>query len=112
MSVFIDKAENALGRMKLCHMLADSLDELMVMADRIGVDRKWYQGFDKASCPHFDIAKSKRASAVQNGAIEVDRRQLAAIIGRIKSRAIVAIQSGQPHGWDAAEAITSRGRSG
>jgi hypothetical protein len=50
------------------------------MADRIGVQRKWFQrpawtgvpGMD-ASWEHFDIAQSKRALAIAAGAIETDK---------------------------------------
>lgn len=99
MSVYVDTSENKFGRLVMCHMLADSLDELMAMADRIGVDRKWYQGFEKASCPHFDIAKTKRALAIQNGAIEADRRTLGALMKTIKGHALARVRRGEPHGW-------------
>ena len=64
----------------MCHMWADTVDELLAMADRIGVQRKWIQGhptlsFGKhrnASWIHFDIAESKRVLAVRHGAIETD----------------------------------------
>jgi hypothetical protein len=62
------------GRMLMCHMVADTDEELHAMADRIGVARRWYQA--KASTPHYDIALSKRLLAVQYGAIELNRRQL------------------------------------
>ena len=101
MTVYVDSAENQFGRMKMSHMLADSLDELMAMADAIGVDRKWYQGFEKASCPHFDIAQTKRALAIANGAVVVDRHQLGALLKSIKAGAIARIRAGQPHGWKA-----------
>jgi len=52
-------------------MIADSEDELHSMADLIGVNRKWYQG------DHYDIALSKRAIAVSNGAIEITIRECA-----------------------------------
>ncbi len=57
----------------MCHMLADSMAELLTMADTIGVDRKWFQ---PQSHPHFDICKAKRTQAIKAGAIEVDRRTL------------------------------------
>lgn len=96
MTVYVDKAQHAFGRMVMCHMLADSLPELLAMADTIGIDRKWYQGFDKASCPHFDIAKSKRALAVQAGAVEVERGELAAVMRRIKDPVLANVGAPWP----------------
>jgi hypothetical protein len=104
MSVYVDTAENQFGRMKMSHMLADTLKELMEMADLIGVERKWYQGFEKASCPHFDIAQTKRALAIRHGAIEVDRYRLVAVMKTIKANAIDRVRAGQPHGWEARNA--------
>ncbi|WP_299927823.1 DUF4031 domain-containing protein [uncultured Pelagimonas sp.] len=73
MSVYVDKRPHRVGRMVMCHMLADSMAELLTMADTIGVDRKWFQ---PQSHPHFDICKAKRTQAIKAGAIEVDRRTL------------------------------------
>ncbi|AYO85378.1 DUF4031 domain-containing protein [Methylobacterium brachiatum] len=81
MSCYVDQPIFPFGRMMMCHLWADSLDELLAMVDRIGVDRKWIQGhpelsFGKhrdASWIHFDIAKGKRALAIAAGAIETDR---------------------------------------
>jgi len=67
----------------MCHMLADSMAELLDMADTIGVARKWFQ---PQSHPHFDICKAKRAEAVAAGAIEVDRRQLVGVMKRYRSK--------------------------
>jgi hypothetical protein len=64
-----------LGRMKMSHMLADTDEELHAMADRIGVDRKHHQNGMSGS--HYDIALSKRALAVQSGAVEITLRQAA-----------------------------------
>ena len=64
-------------------MLADTIKELHEMADKIGINRKWFQS--KASSPHYDICKSKRYNAVKFGAIEVDRRGIVNIIRRLRN---------------------------
>ena len=78
MTVYVDNMEAAYGRMTMCHCWADTREELFAMMDRIGVKLKWFQRPDyvggigmKASWEHFDIAKSKRALAIQHGAVEV-----------------------------------------
>lgn len=70
MSVYVDKPAHRFGRMIMCHMLADSTDELLAMADAIGVARKWIQ---KKGQPdeHFDICKAKRKLAIDAGAVVV-----------------------------------------
>lgn len=81
MSVYVDDMRATFGRMIMCHMWADTVDELLLMADRIGVKRKWIQGHPdlsfgkhrKARWVHFDISLTKRALAVKAGAIETDR---------------------------------------
>ena len=78
MSVYVDKASNPLGRMKMCHMMADTLDELHAMADKIGMKRKWFQ--NNSDHPHYDLSLSKRALAIQNGAMEIDSRQLVDLV--------------------------------
>jgi hypothetical protein len=82
MAVYVDAAIWPYGRMKMCHMVADSVDELNAMADKIGVNRKFIQ---IKRYPHFDICKSKREIAVNSGAIEVDRRGFLEVVSRIKS---------------------------
>lgn len=79
MAVYVDNMQAAFGRMKMCHMIADSTDELMAMADQIGVDRKWLQKAGRHD-EHFDIAMSKRRLAVQAGAIEVSMLELGRIL--------------------------------
>lgn len=75
MSVYVDDMEAEFGRMKMCHMWADTYPELLAMVDAIGVQRKWVQFPPKASWVHFDIALSKRALAVQCGAIPKTQRE-------------------------------------
>lgn len=81
MSVYVDRAWHAFGRMTMCHMLADTPEELLAMADRIGVARKWLQ-HPGQPVEHFDICMTKRRAAVSAGAIEVTSRQLVALIRR------------------------------
>jgi hypothetical protein len=81
MTVYVDDVRHQFGRMVMCHMWADSLDELLAMADQIGVARQWLQGhptlsFGKhrnASWVHFDIAASKKMRARQLGAVLTDK---------------------------------------
>lgn len=81
MSVYVDAPIWGYGRMVMCHMLADTREELDAMADAIGVQRKWIQhpGTPKE---HYDVCKSKRAKAVELGAIELDVREMAAVMKR------------------------------
>lgn len=79
MTVYVDNMRAPFGRMFMCHMIADTDDELHAMADRIGVARRWWQSPAKTSGSHYDIALSKRKLAIDHGAIEIDARQLAAM---------------------------------
>lgn len=81
MAVYVDKAQNPLGRMKMCHILADTLDELHAMAARLGLKRAWFQ---RHGTPHYDICQSKRRDALALGAVEVDRRQTVALIRKLR----------------------------
>lgn len=75
MSVYVDGAENRFGRMKMCHMIADSQAELLDMAHKIGVAEHWLQ-HPGTPREHFDICKSKRALALAHGALSIDRKAL------------------------------------
>ncbi len=82
MAVYVDDMKAGYGRMVMCHMVADTEAELHAMADLIGVDRKWYQYPHKSRHPHYDIALSKRALAVANGAQEIRWRDAPEICRR------------------------------
>ena len=69
MSVYVGSSIYPFGRMIMCHMVADSIDELHEMADLIEVDRRHFQSKNKRH-PHYDICKSKRVLALKHGAIE------------------------------------------
>lgn len=75
MAVYVDDMNANYGRMIMCHMMADTQTELLHMADKIGVPRRWIQ-YEGTASEHFDICKSKRAMAVKLSAKEVTARDL------------------------------------
>jgi hypothetical protein len=78
MTVFIDDMfkypMGRFGRMKMSHMVATTEEELHAMADKIGVQRKWYQG------DHYDVAQKMRNRAIEKGAVAVTMRQLGTMV--------------------------------
>jgi hypothetical protein len=82
-SVYVDGERNEFGRMVMCHMWADTLAELHQMADAIGMKREWFQPL---SFPHYDVSLSRRAVAVELGAVQVGRREGSEIRKRIFAR--------------------------
>lgn len=85
MSVYVDDPIHPFGRMMMCHMVADTRDELVDMARRIGVAVFWIQKIDTPR-EHFDICKSKRAKAIKAGARPVDSGQIVEIMARKKEQ--------------------------
>jgi Protein of unknown function (DUF4031) len=83
MSVYVDNPAWPFRGMLMCHMVADTPEELHAMADKIGMQRKWFQSFAKAKRPHYDISEPKRSLAIKHGAIEVDSERLIEICRRI-----------------------------
>lgn len=81
MPVYVDKARNNLGRMIMCHMIADTPDELHAMAAAIGMKPEWFQS---SKFPHYDVSVSRRSLAIKLGAIELDRRQIVMAMRRIR----------------------------
>ena len=69
-TVYIDDMNAPFRRMIMCHMIADTEEEVHQMADKIGVARKWYQR------NHYDICLSKKKLAIQHGAKEITWREL------------------------------------
>jgi hypothetical protein len=73
--IYVDDMKAGFGQMIMCHMIADTTEELIVMAKSIGVQTKWIQKAGTYS-EHFDICLSKRALAVTKGAIEISQMEL------------------------------------
>lgn len=75
MAVYIDSYNAIYKRMLMCHMIADTKQELLEMVDKIGVNRKWIQKEDTYT-EHFDICQSKKKLAIQMGAKEISNKDL------------------------------------
>lgn len=72
MPAYVDDARHPYRRMIMCHMVADTLEELHEMADKIGLNRAWYQDH---RLPHYDLSITKRAEAISNGAKPITSRE-------------------------------------
>ncbi len=78
MSVYVGVPMWPFGRMVMCHMVADTEDELDAMARQLGLRLAWKQGNPDrepgtvGALVHYDIAKSKRAQAIRLGAVPLD----------------------------------------
>lgn len=66
-----------------CHLIADSVEELIEFAESIGMRRVWFQS---KSTPHFDLTAGGRDLAVQRGAIELSNRELVAKIRELRRK--------------------------
>jgi uncharacterized protein (DUF433 family) len=75
LTVYVDDMKARYRSLIMSHMIADTVDELHRMADRIGVARRWFQG------DHYDIAQSKRVLAVAAGAVEITMREAGIMAG-------------------------------
>jgi hypothetical protein len=74
MSVYVDSLRDYGWRHgPSCHLIGDSIDELIEFAVSIGLRPEWFQ---PKSSPHFDLTAEARAVAVQNGAVEINQREL------------------------------------
>ena len=73
-----------------CHLIADSVEELMEFAIAIGLRREWFQ---PKSTPHFDLTADGRAKAVAMGAIELDRRGLIRKVRELREKRGIIIPS-------------------
>ena len=77
MAVYVDDVFIPYGRMKMCHMIADTEEELHAMADKIGLKRAWFQ---EGKRPHYDVGKGKRTEAISHGAIRVTIKELISLL--------------------------------
>ena len=74
MAVYVDSARIPYGRMLMSHLMADTSEELVAMAETLGLDR-WIQYVGTAQ-EHLDVSQTKRLEAINLGAQPVHPRVL------------------------------------
>ena len=76
-AVYVDQAREREGNATISHLLADSLEELQDMADRIGLSQA---AFHPGSVPYYDCSQGKRQQAIKLGAIVIGRQKVRELI--------------------------------
>lgn len=69
---------------KSCHMFADTLEELHILAKLIGLKKQWFQ--DHTNFPHYDLNESKRNLVLKYGAVAVRDQKLIEFIRDMRDR--------------------------
>jgi len=105
MAVYVDQARNKFGRMIMCHMLADTIEELLEMADKIGLQRRHFQ---PTSHPHFDVSLGYKTKAISAGAQVISKRELVALMK--KQRVRLKSDPKQQAAYEEATAASDKGR--
>lgn len=74
MAVYVDDMRRKWGRGVWSHLMADTHDELLSFVGILGMKEDWLQN---AGTPreHFDITESRRAYALNLGAIPISYRE-------------------------------------
>ncbi len=84
MAVYVDKLVDYSWRHgPSCHLIGDSVEELIEFAVRLGMREEWFQ---PRSSPHFDLTAEGRRIAIENGAIELNNREFVAMIRELRKR--------------------------
>ena len=79
MAVYVDNFNCEFKGMIMCHMVADTTDELIEMVEKIGVSKKHIQ-YPNTPNEHFDICLSKKKLALKLGAKEINFREYAMFV--------------------------------
>ncbi len=82
MSCYVDTVRSYPGAglrfTEFCHLLADDRTELHVMADRLGMPRRFFQ--DHPWRWHYDLPAHLRGKAVTFGAVEIEMAAVGALL--------------------------------
>jgi len=88
MTVYVDDAVHLWRGRRWAHLMADTLDELHGMAQRLDIPRRAFQ--NKTSGAHYDVPSELRERAIELGATAIsrhrDRAQVRAVIARAKAQ--------------------------
>lgn len=85
MGVYVDCEKNQYRHMIMSHLVADTVDELHAMAQRLGLKRSWFQQ-SRNGMPHYDICQTKREQAIKLGAEVIDRRKMVELMRKNRDR--------------------------
>jgi len=67
-TVYVDDYRVAYRGRRICHMIADTAEELHAMAARIGATERWFHR------DHYDVTEDQRAAAAALGAVLIPAR--------------------------------------
>ncbi|MET4143867.1 DUF4031 domain-containing protein [Arthrobacter sp. UYCo732] len=83
MTVYVDnmRMPATVGRIRAnwSHLTADTTEELVEFADRLGLKRSWIQNPGHAWKEHFDVTDTKRELAIRLGAQPVTLQEACAL---------------------------------
>jgi hypothetical protein len=68
---------------KSCHLIADSIPELLEFAEKINLDLARFQN---KKFPHFDLTEDLRIQAIEAGARDLDRKEFVTKMREIRER--------------------------
>lgn len=75
MAVYVDDSQRRFRGMIMCHMIADTREELLEMVRKVGVGTQHIQDAD-TEYEHFDICRSNKLLALNFGAVQITKREL------------------------------------
>lgn len=79
MTVYVDNANIKYKNYRMFHMIADTEEELLEMALKIGLKASYWQ-YKGTYRSHFDISTNKKKEALKQGAINIDIRMLGKLL--------------------------------